>query len=411
MNDFDLVVVGAGIVGVSSALWAQERGLKTLLCDPNLPGSGASYGNACTLAIYACLPVNSPSVITGLPYLLASADSPLSINYWHAITHPRWMLSFLNNCRAPKVEHIAASLAGLLSHADAGINPLIASAGAEDLVVANDMISIWTTESGWKGSKEGTELRRRLGVDFTELSSDEILDLEPAIRLRPYRGLRFTGARHLRDPQAFVTRLYQRFLDLGGTWRQSAVERTEPRGDVVTVHLGQETLSAGRVVITAGAHSKTVKGSGAERLPLETERGYHLVYKNHGGKISRPVGWNEGGFYTTPTDGGLRLAGTVEINRIGAPMNRRRLAYIARRGAELWGPLDGPVEEWMGFRPTFPDSLPVIGPSPASDRIILAYGHQHLGLTLGGITGRIVTDLAEGRSPNLSIGAFSPARF
>ena len=128
MNDFDLVVVGAGIVGVSSALWAQERGLKTLLCDPNLPGSGASYGNACTLAIYACLPVNSPSVITGLPYLLASADSPLSINYWHAITHPRWMLSFLNNCRAPKVEHIAASLAGLLSHADAGINPLIASA-------------------------------------------------------------------------------------------------------------------------------------------------------------------------------------------------------------------------------------------------------------------------------------------
>ena len=283
--------------------------------------------------------------------------------------------------------------------------------GFIDLVVANDMISIWTTRSGWEGSKEGTEMRRRLGVDFTELSSDEILDLEPAIRLRPHRGLRFTGARHLRDPQAFVTRLYQRFLDLGGTWRQDAVDQTEPRKDGVTVHLGRETVSAGRVVITAGAHSKSVKGSGTEGLPLETERGYHLVYKDHGSKISRPVGWNEGGFYTTPTDGGLRMAGTVEINRINAPMNRRRLAYIARRGAELWGQLDGPVEEWMGFRPTFPDSLPVIGPSPASDRIILAYGHQHLGLTLGGITGRIVTDLAEGRSPNLPIDAFSPDRF
>jgi D-amino-acid dehydrogenase len=122
------------------------------------------------------------------------------------------------------------------------------------------------------------------------------------------------------------------------------------------------------------------------------------------------VGWAEGGFYATPMARGLRLAGTVEIAALDAPPSANRLAYLARRGAEMLGPLPEPDATWLGFRPTFPDSLPAIGPSPASPRILHAFGHQHLGLTLGGITGRIVTDLAEGRAPNQPIAAFSPAR-
>lgn len=411
MAELDLVVAGAGIVGTSAALWARMRGLKVLLCDPNPPGSGASYGNAGTIATYACLPVMSPSILRNLPQLMAGRDSPLSIDYRHALRHPRWMLSFLANCRASRVEAIATALAGLLAHADAGLDPLIAAAGAEDLVVANDVLYLWTTRAGFEAARPGNDLRRRLGVAMDEIGPDEIAALEPGLRLKPWRGLRFRGARHLADPQELVARMHRRFLALGGQWRQSAVRATRPGRDRVSVVVDGGAFDAARVVIAAGAHSTAVTGSGAEPLPLDVERGYHLVWRDHGHRISRPLGWAEAGFYATPMAQGLRLAGTVEIAAPDRPPNRRRFAYIARKGAEMFGELSGPVDEWMGLRPSFPDALPVIGASPVSDRVILAFGHQHIGLTLGGITGRIVADLAEGRAPDLALGAFSAARF
>ena len=160
----------------------------------------------------------------------------------------------------------------------------------------------------------------------------------------------------------------------------------------------------------AGAFSARIPGSGAESLPLGTERGYHLMFAGHAGRVTRPVGWSEGGFYATPMAGGLRLAGTVEIAAQDRAPNQRRLDYIARRAREMFDDLPDPTATWLGFRPTMPDSLPVIGRAPGKQRVIHAFGHQHLGLTLGGITGRIVSDLAQGRAPNTRIDAFTPGR-
>ncbi len=411
MADHDLAVVGAGIVGMSAALWAQSRGLRVLLCDRAAPGSGASFGNAGTIATYACLPVNSPSILRDLPRLLTSADSPLSLDPRHALAHPRWMLSFLANCRPARVAAIAAALSRLLAEADAGLDPLIALAKAEDLVVANDCLYVWTTRAGFDGAQAGTDLRRRLGVACDEIGPQEIRALEPALRLTAHRGLRFRGARHITDPQALIGRMHSRFLAEGGTWFQAAVTETRPDGDGVTLIADGQDVRAARAVIAAGAWSRAIRGSGAERLPLDTERGYHLVWGAHRELISRPVGWAEAGFYATPMAQGLRLAGTVEIAGLDRPPNRKRLTYIARKGAQMFGELGPPNSDWLGFRPSFPDALPVIGPSPASDRILLAFGHQHLGLTLGGITGRIVADLAEGRPPDPPIADFAPSRF
>ncbi|MGG7643784.1 NAD(P)/FAD-dependent oxidoreductase [Rhodovulum sp. YNF3179] len=409
--EIDLVVAGAGIVGMATALWAAKRGQRVLLCDPAPPGAGASYGNACTLATYGCLPVNSPDILASIPRLLASPESPLSVNYLHALTHPRWLLSFLANCRPARVEAIAATLAAILSHADAGLNPLIEEAGAEDLVVANDALYVWTTRAGFAAAADGNALRHRLGVPAEELGPADVAALEPDLRLPVHRALRFTGARHLRDPQELVRRMQRRFEALGGRVLRHAVTRVRPLADGVEVTTGGETLRAARVAITAGAHATGIAGSGAERLPLDVERGYHLQYPGEAHRLSRPVGWAEAGFYAVPMAQGLRLAGTVEIAGTRRPPNRRRLRYLERKGAEMFGPLKGPAEEWLGFRPSFPDALPVIGPSPRSDRILLAFGHQHLGLTLGGITGRIVADLSEGRAPNLDITGFDAARF
>ncbi len=410
--DFDLIVAGAGIVGMSTALYAQKEGLRVALCDPNPPGSGTTAGSACTIATYACIPVNSPSILTSLPRLLTSRDSPLSLNLAHTLKNPRWMLSFLNNCRASRVAHISRALGGILKHTDAGLDPLIEEAGAEDLVVSNDCLYVWSTQAGFESARETNATRAEQGVDFDELDGNEIRQLEPHLRQPIYRGLRFNGARHITSPQVLVQRMCKRFEALGGSRVAQAVVRSDPDASGVTAHLEAGTeIRAARLALTAGAHAARIKGTGASQLPLGTERGYHVLYRNAGAQLSRPVGWAEAGFYATPMADGLRIAGTVEINALDAPANTRRTDYLHRKAQEMFDGLRAPDATWLGHRPTMPDSLPVIGPSPASDRVILAFGHQHIGLTLGGITGQIVTDLVRGRPPPCDISAFTPLRF
>ncbi|AHD01999.1 NAD(P)/FAD-dependent oxidoreductase [Leisingera methylohalidivorans] len=410
MADYDIAVAGAGAVGVCTALWAQMRGHRVLLADPNPPGSGTSYGNACTLATYACLPVNDPSVLTALPQLMFSRDSPLSLSYAHALRNPRWMLSFLANCRAAPSRRISAHLAELLSHADAGINPLIEAAGAQDLVVERGQLSVWSTAAAAEAATAGLERRRSLGVPWRELAPDEALEMEPGLRLPVKRAVHFHAARHLRDPLDFITRMHQAFTALGGTTLTAAVEAVSASDSGVALQAEGQSLTAGHAVIASGAFSGRITGAGTEQLPLGTERGYHLMFRDEAQRVTRPVGWSEAGFYAVPHAQGLRLTGTVEIAALDAPANPRRLAYLARKGAEMLGALPEPDSEWLGFRPTIPDSLPVIGRSPQSDRVIHAFGHQHIGLTLGGITGRLVADLAEGRQPNIDLAPYAADR-
>ena len=410
MPDIDIIVVGAGIVGTSTALWLQLRGHKVLVIDPNPPGSGTSSGNACTIATYACMPVNSPSVLTGLFGLMTNSNSPLSISYAHALRNPRWMMSFLANCRAARSREITGRLASILSHADAGLNPLIAEAGAEDLVVNRGQITVWSTTKGATADLPSLALRKNLGIPFTELTGEEVREMEPGLTLPIEKGVHYPDARHIRDPEELVRRFHARFTALGGQTLVARVDATSADTHGVKVTAGDAVIRANSVVIAAGAFSRQIKGSGAEKLPLGVERGYHVLYAGEAHRITRPVGWAEGGFYAVPMAKGLRLAGTVEIAALDAPKNKGRIDHIARRGAEMFAGLPAPTSDWLGFRPSMPDALPVIGPSAVSDRIIHAFGHQHLGLTLGGITGRVVADIVEGRQPNLDIGAFHPQR-
>lgn len=411
-NDFDLIVVGAGIIGMSTALYAQRDGLKTLICDPNPPGSGATYGSACTIATYACVPINNPSILKALPYLLTSQDSPLSFNLLHGLKNPRWMVSFLNNCRPSRVKHISEALGQFLRHVNAGLDPLIAEAGAEDLMVNNDCLYVWSTKAGFEGARSGNAMRRAQGVEFEELSPAEVSQLEPNLKQPIHRGLNFRGARHVSNPQELVARMHMRFEALGGVYMAHGVERCDADETGVTTYLDDGTeIRAGHLALTAGARSRQIKGSGAEHLPLGTERGYHILHRDHGGLVSRPVGWAEAGFYATPMADGLRIAGTVEINAIDAAFNTKCTDYLQRKSREMFGDLGAPDDTWLGHRPTMPDALPVIGPSPTSSRVTFAFGHQHIGLTLGGVTGRIVTDIVKDRAPYCNIDDFAPQRF
>jgi D-amino-acid dehydrogenase len=411
-KDTDILVAGAGIVGMSCALWAVKRGHRVVLADANPPGSGTSFGNACTIATYACVPVNSPSIITGLPSLLFSRESPLGFDWLYALRNLPWMLSFLRNCTAARVASITDHLGDLLAHTDAGLDPLIEYAGAQDLMVANDCLYVWSTRTGFEGARTSNEARARNGVQFDVLDAADIRQLEPELRMPLHKGLLYKGARHVRDPQALVQRMHARFIAEGGIWVEAGVDAVEADDDGVTAELSTgDFLRAGKVVVAAGAHSASVGGSGAQDLPLDTERGHHIVYREKAHLLSRPVGWADAGLYATPMDHGLRFAGTVELAGLDKPKSPGRLAYLKRKSHEMFEDLGEPDDDWLGFRPTFPDALPAIGASPVSPHILHAFGHQHIGLTLGGITGRIITDLAEGRQPNFDISPFDPARF
>ncbi len=411
-NDFDLIVAGAGMVGMSTALWAQKEGLKTLICDPNPPGSGTTSGSACTIATYACIPVNSPSIFTTLPHLLTSRDSPLSFNIRHGLKNPRWTLGFLNNCRSSRVQHISQALGKFLTHTDSGLDPLIKEANAEDLVISNDCLYVWSSQAAFKSARESNAVRAAQGVLFDELTPEEVRQLEPNLQQPIHCGLHFKGARHITSPQELVSRMQKRFEQLGGKVLPHSVRSCQPDTNGVTAYLDDSTeIRGARFALTAGARSGQIKGTGAEQLPLGTERGYHILYPDHADLISRPVGWAEAGFYATPMADGLRIAGTVEINAIDAAFNTTCTDYLQRKSKEMFTGLGAPSEKWLGHRPTMPDSLPVIGYSKTSHRIIYAFGHQHIGLTLGGVSGKIVTDLAQDRQPYCDITNFAPNRF
>jgi glycine/D-amino acid oxidase-like deaminating enzyme len=407
-----VAVVGAGIVGTSCALWLQKKGFSVILVDPEQPGSGTSSGNACTIADYGCVPVNSPTIFKRLPSLLFSKNSPLSIDLQYAFRHLPWQLQFLANCRPARVARITRILGKLLRKTYEGLNPLIEWSGSRHLLSQQGCMYVYKTEREFENARAGNQARKDQGVEFTELNADDIRELEPAIKLPFVKGLLFDKASHVVNPQSLTTRYFEYFLSGQGRYvKQRAIQIDHKKDSLTVVLQDGETLDVDRVVIAAGAFSAQIKGTGAHRLPLDTERGYHVQYANRQSLLNRPVSWNEAGFYATPMDAGLRFAGTVEIAGYGQTMNPRNLDYLVRRSREMFDLPEDPGQEWLGFRPTFPDALPAIGYSPHSEYILFAFGHHHLGLTLAGITGKLIAELLNREPLSHKIEAFNPRRF
>ena len=403
------VVVGAGIVGVSVALWVQRSGHHVILLDRDEPGMGTSYGNACTFADYGCIPINSPGLFTRLPSLLWSGESPLRLDLFHALRHFRWTLDFLRHCAPSRVDRIIHALGALLSRIDDGLDPLVADSGAESLLRRSGCIYAYETRRLYEKDLQSHRRRAAQGAVFDTLDGRQLRELEPALGIDFYRALRFQGTRHVTSPKALVDRYMQHFIARGGVFRQACATAVEP-GCRVILENG-ERIPADTVVICAGAFSRSIHGAGTRQLPLDVERGYHVQFSGLESLLGGPVGWAEGGFYATPTSEGLRCAGTVEIASLDRPPTPERVAYLARSAKRMFRLEEEPTQSWLGFRPTFPDALPVIGPSPASPDILLAFGHQHLGLTLAGVTGMLISELVDGRQPSVDIAPYAPGRF
>lgn len=413
MEPRHVAVIGAGIIGICCARALQRDGHRVTLIDRGHPGEGASFGNSSVLATESVIPVATPGIWRKVPKMLLDPLGPLSLR-WRYLPHlTPWLLRFLAASRPEAVERISLALESLLDDSIAAYGQLLKDAAAEDLLVRRGWIGAYTTRAALEDYRRLAELQRRRGVEVAEISVAEMRQMEPALSPGLAGGFYYPQVAHTLDPYRVVLAVAELVQREGGRiLRRDVTGFRVADGKVEAVETTEDSLPCDAVVVAAGAWSKDLAKRLGVKVPLDTERGYHLTLPTPGIALSRPVYSTEFGMACTPLTGGLRLGGTVELGgRVAAP-NWQRAQVLASRGRQLFPDLDTrDASRWMGFRPSLPDSLPVLGPAPAAGNAVLAFGHGHLGLTLGARTGRLVADLVAGRPAPIDLAPFAATRF
>ncbi|UYG02931.1 FAD-dependent oxidoreductase [Halomonas sp. LR3S48] len=398
----EVVVIGAGIVGLACAWHLQQQGFEVILMDPEPPGSGASSGNAGTLASYAVEPIAQPALWRQAPTLLLSPQSPFHLRWQHLPRLAPWLWRFLKASTPHRAQHTTRVLSELLAPAVDDWQQVLDDLKGNDEGVTlyrRGSLYFYRSAQGWHEAQRDIAARERFGVAQECLDARSVAALEPALEGLAKGGILFTDACHLSDPLTLAQRLAERLVSRGARLVRAKALRLLAQGGGVHIATDRGSWQAERVVIAAGIRSQPLARDGGDRIPLEAERGYHLEFPSARELVSRPCCPVENAFYLTPMTGRLRIAGTVELGHPDDPANSRRLGYIRRHAEALFGPLGEPSQSWLGLRPSLPDSLPVIGPASSLPGVSYAFGHGHLGLTLAATTGRLLANSIKGEAP------------
>ncbi len=406
----EIVILGAGVIGLAIAEALVAEGREVVLVDPNPPGSGASYGNAGTIADYAVMPVGSPAVLRGLPSLLFNRNSPLAIRPGALPQLVPWLARFARQSLPAATARNAAALAGLLRGAQPLWLELAERIDGHDLIQTRGCLYLYETAAAFRAAEADMDRRRDMGVEVDLISPTDLAALEPGLPAVAGGAALFSGAAFLTDPGLMVQRLKEAAMQHAG-FLVGRADRLTRQFDGVIVEGAGFRLHAKTVIIAAGAHGRDLARQAGDVVPLETERGYHVEWDMAVPRLTRPACPTSRGFYLCPMEGRLRVAGTVELGGLTAPPSPHRIARLIEGARAIFPDLREPDRTWMGFRPSLPDSLPVIGPSEGGADIIHAFGHGHIGLTLAPITALIVADLVAGREPDRDISAFQVGRF
>lgn len=407
-------VLGAGLVGLSVALWLQSFGVQVTIVDKSEPGSGASYGNAGLFANYAVVPHMSRAVLRSLPGLLADRDRAVSVrpHYWGAMWH--YGREVLRQVRPDAFATNRENLVALVRQADKDFLSTLALGGATDQVRSQGCLWVFRSEHAWQVAHDRERPSRTTrGVACETVSKSEIAGLEPALRSAGlYGGLFFPDTRHLISPSEVSRRLHDTLVRRGGQFIRDEVADVQRdangRSRVVCANGIHE---ASHVVIALGVHSRDLFRRMGYRLPLISERGYHVSLSAESACLTRPVGWPEHFFYATPMNDGIRLAGTTEFGRPDASPNPKRWAQLGRWAQTLFGEQVEVRSKWCGSRASTPDGLPIVGPLSAHSGVYACTGHGHLGVTLAGVTGRHIAERLTGRNVRGSHKYLLPERF
>lgn len=408
-----IVIAGAGIVGLSCGWFLARDGHEVTLVDPLPPGAGTSFGNAGILSFASCLPVGYPELLRRLPILLLDRDGPLRLRWLDLPVLAPWLVRFVLASRRRRAEEISEAIVALVRRAEAAHDTVIQECGLGDLVRRTGWLKVARDAARFPGMI-ATERRclDRFGIPYEILDEARLHALEPALASDLTRALWLVRNRQVASPYAYSRGIFEAIERLGGRWLQTRVEGVRREGDVVrAVVTGEGDLETDGLVVAAGAFSDAICRMLGLRIPLEAERGYHAMLPASDPPLAHPVYGLEEGFVLAPMRDGIRLTSGVELARKTAPPDFSWLRRLVRRAPRLV-PAIGTraADEWLGFRPSLPDSLPVLGPAPGTRNAWLAFGHQHIGLTLGPLTGRIVADLVAGRDPGLDLSPYRADR-
>jgi D-amino-acid dehydrogenase len=405
-------VIGAGIQGICSSIYLIKKGFKVTLMDREDPGKhSASYGNAGHFSPYASVPMNRPDILLDVPSMLLNSTGPLALKWNYVPKMIPWFLKFIKNCSSKNMMYTAKYMHQILDLALPAYDELFEDIDIDGLVENKGIIYFWT-DKDLKSRELEIRTRNELGVDQQILTPHEIHDLEPHIKQVYHGGILYPNARHARNPQKILLKLFDLFIKKGGTFEKKNVKKINFLPDEKPIiQTESESYNFDKLVITCGAFSKQLTDQVNEKIPLDTERGYHVHFKNHDHLLSRPVIFLNKGFGITPMEQGLRVVGTVEFGGLKNPISKKRILNLVNNAKYLFPELTTHYDEWLGFRPTLPDYLPVIGPSKNHKNLFYSFGHHHLGWTLGAISGKIISAIVAKENTNLNLAPYNSLRF
>ncbi len=405
-------IIGAGIVGLSTALHLQQAGLKVTLIDNSAPGMETSFGNAGLFADYARTPFARFSTLRQMPSLIMDKQSSLSINAGYSPKLMRYGWHFFNACFEANFQKITQTLNALQERARQADQFLIDLSEANHLIKKNGCIGLFSNQAGFEKAKRNELAERQaLGVDLKLLDKRTIKDLEPNLADFYHAGVLYPNTRFTTDPAALCQQYFSYFLSNNGRFINHKALFIDPHSTKVQVHTTSQIAEFDQLVIAAGFSSKALLKQLEVNVPIVSERGYHLTLADRGNTLSHAVGWLDKSMFLTPMSAGIRVAGTAEFASPDTPPDRSRIKLMQRNALTMLNDKFETSSSWVGSRASTPDTLPVIGPLKDHPNIISAFGHGHLGLTLAAITGQLVKDIVLGSPTKIDISALSSSRF
>ncbi len=409
-----IAVVGTGIVGSATAAWLQRDGHRVTFVDPQDAGEACSFGNAGSLSPSAVLPVGMPGMWKKVPRWLLDPDGPLVIRAHYLPVVLPWLMRFLRHSSEREVTRIATAMRGLLAPVFDAYMPLVQRAGASGLVRQDGCLYVYSSRASANRWAWGADLRRSLGVEMQPLEGEALFEMEPDLRGSFSFGQFAPDNGSTPDPSALVKAIHGQAMRDGAAHVRARVTGFHRKdGQVRALRIeGQPDLEVDGVVIAAGAWSGVLARQLGTKVPLETQRGYHVTVQNPGVALTRNVMAVEQNIMVNPMSMGLRLAGTVELAGLTAPPNYARAEGLLARGKDLFPRLRTEDRTlWMGHRPCLPDSMPVIGRAPRVENVWFGFGHGHVGMCGGATTGREIANLVSGRAPQIDLTPFRADRF
>ncbi|MCY6381081.1 NAD(P)/FAD-dependent oxidoreductase [Hoeflea prorocentri] len=410
----DIVVVGAGILGLSTAFQLQQRGYSVLVMDRKGPVAEASRGNAGAFAFSEIIPLATPGIMRQAPRWLLDPLGPLSIPPKYALQLAPWMIRFWLACRPQRVEHGIQAQTELMEHSKHALLPFLKKTGTGGMLRRDGNLQLYESRAEFEASLPFWDARERCNIPFEHVhGSYAISEYQPGLDKRFVAATYTPEWYSITDPLEYALTIADIFRHRGGRIEVAeaiAVSGTE-KGAEVTCSDGQ-VISADKIVICAGAWSHKLARTIGDKIPLETERGYNTTLPVESFDLQMQLTFGGHGFVVSKLSSGIRVGGAVELAGLALPPNFRRAEALMDKAKAFLPDLKTEGgSQWMGFRPSLPDTLPVIGKSKRSDNVIYAFGHGHLGLTQSAGTAELVGQLIDGEKPSIDLTSFRSDRF